>query len=265
MNKDDIEYIEQAEIIVWKLATIVKGNIELLEKIDKQIEHKLPHLRVNIEEAILMQMRTYQKVNELFPRLDDLENTYVRNPSNQLSLTHRSINLDAPRIWNIINIVSKLKPSSRLDFWHNNLEPNPGISLSASYVRKPKLVEQDTNIEADHQSIDLSPQKQLVQDNLLEAKYVAPQRVTICQAIVKSNKQINKNILKLDNKVEKDATSHKIFPDKSINSESTPKQQTIGNKKYTDYLKSVGISGKIGQLAIIEPIITSSNLVLKRD
>ena len=66
LNKQDIEYIEKSEEIVWRLATLVKENIETLEKVDQLIQHQLPHLRVKIEDTILMQMKTYQKVNQLF-------------------------------------------------------------------------------------------------------------------------------------------------------------------------------------------------------
>jgi len=265
LNKEETEYIEHAEAVVWKLATIVKENIELLEKMDRQIEHKLPHLRVKIEDAILMQMRTYQKVNELFPRLEEIENTYVRNRSNEVSLSGKSIKLYAPRIWNIINIVSKLKPSSMQYNWRHILETNQGISISASYMRKPKLEEQGTITEPKETRIDLNSKELLVLDNFLVATYNAPQHLDKSHSVVQTYKRINKKVGNLENKVEKVATSHKILLEQSEHSESVSKVQLRGNKKYTDYLKSVGISGKIGKLAIIEPIVTSSNLVLKRD
>lgn len=231
LNKDDIEYIEQAEGIVWRLATIVKANIETLEKIDLQIEHKLPHLRANIEDAILMQMRMYQKVNELFPRLEFLEETYVRNRSNELSLSGKSIKYYAPRIWNIINIVSKLKPASMKDSWHTIVDKNLGISLHASYVRKP-IIEEDPNINEDtHQMIV----RQTAQDNILEAKYEAPSFVAI------------------------------HYFDEPDRIKPLNNLKIRGNKKYTDYLRSVGISGQIGQFPIVDTISTSSNLVLKKD
>lgn len=265
LNKEDIEYIEHAEAVVWKLATIVKGNIELLEKIDKQIEHKLPHMRVKIEDAILMQMRTYQKVNELFPRLEELENTYVRNRSNELSLSGKSIKLYAPRIWNIINIVSKLKPSSIQNNWRHILQTNQGISISASYIRKTKLDEQGTNTGAKETSIDLISKESLVFDNFLVATFDAPQQVDKSKSVVQTSKRIITKLENLDNKIVKESASHKIILNQSNHSESIGELHIRGNKKYTDYLKSVGISGKIGKLAIIEPIVTSSNLVLIRD
>lgn len=194
LNKEEIEYIEQAEGIIWRLATVVKANIETLEKIDKQIEHQLPHLRVNIEDAILLQMRTYQKINELFPRLEEIEEVYIQKRSNPSSTSHKAIKLYAPRIWNIINIVSKLKPASLRDSRHKNFEADLAISV--------------------------------------EAKYTA----------------INEEKNKL-----------------SFLDENNHKLTLRGNKNYTDYLKTVGISGQIGQIAILEPIVTSSNLVLKKD
>ena len=263
LNKQDIEYIEKSEEIVWRLATLVKENIETLEKVDQLIQHQLPHLRVKIEDTILMQMKTYQKVNQLFPRLDELESKYVTNQSNDLSLSGKSIKLYAPRIWNIINIVSKLKPSTSKDYWSNNLDTNLGMSLSASYVSKTKKTVQ-ANGNVDEQLSKSSPgeDRQLIEDYVIKAKYNAPQQLTVSDVNVESKKG---NTIKIGKMVEREPFTNEVLQIKQNESKTIGNLHVRGDTKYTDYLKSVGISGKIGQITILEPIRTSSNLVLIRD